>query len=178
MNICIQHLVTRVLREQKRIVFFLAVYPFPLSIMLSTISFPCHSSRFCFSFSHTTTTKTEKRQERKKRKKKSSVIGIFLKFLVFEALEKTEAHLEKISVTVTKCTYSIAGLTRPQAPWLNQPQYGSRDAIQDLYATRQKVTWIFSLSKVMILKNPGWGKKHQLTFYMIHNAHSDWGGCG
>lgn len=99
--------------------------------------------------------KQKKRQEKEK-KKKSSVIGIF-QIPSFKALEKTEAHLEKISVTVTKCTYSIAGLTRPQAHG-SQPQYGSRDAIQDLYATRHEGNLNFhfhSLSKVMILKNPG-----------------------
>lgn len=142
MNICIQHLGTRVFKRaeencflSRHLSFSLKYYTVYNLLRLSQLQI------FCFSFSHTTTTtKTEKRKERKKRKKKSSVIEIFLQPLVLEALEKTEAHLERISVNVTKCTYSIAGLTRPQAPWLNQPQYGSRDAIQDLYAARQKVT--------------------------------------
>lgn len=140
MNTCIQHLVTRVFKRAEENCFLSRHLSFSLKYYtVYNFLFLSQLQIFCFSFSHTTT-KTEKRKERKKRKKKGSVIGIFLKSLVLEALEKTEAHLEKISVNVTKCTYSIAGLTRPQAPWLNQPQYGSRDAIQDLYATRQKVT--------------------------------------
>lgn len=30
------------------------------------------------------------------------------------------------------CTYSIPKVTLSHTPWLNQPQYGSRDAMQDL----------------------------------------------
>lgn len=33
---------------------------------------------------------------------------------------------------VVQCTYSIPRVTLSQTPWLNQPQYGSRDAMQDL----------------------------------------------
>lgn len=113
MNICIQHLVTRVFKRAEENCFLsrhlsLSLKYYAVYNLLSVIA------PDFVSFSHTTTTKTEKRQ--KEKKKGSSVIGIFLKFLVFaEALEDRSTSW-KISVTVTKCTCNIAGLTFGHRP--------------------------------------------------------------
>lgn len=123
--------------------------------------------------------KQKKGKRERKEKKKSSVIGIFLKFLVFEALEKTEAHLEKISKLLWQSvlTASLGSLGhRPLG--LTSHMYGSRDAHKTCMQTQTEGNLNFLIIKGHDPENPGWGKKHQLTFYMIHNATATEGDAG
>lgn len=69
-------------------------------------------------------------------------------------------------------------VTLSQTPWLNQPQYGSREAMQDLEKNQTSCDVDFlSQHRRCHCRSRSARGKHKLTFYRLRSAHSGWGGC-
>lgn len=120
---------------------------------------PISLSNFSFSF-----LKLSPYQKKKERKRKAA----YLEIIFFSGVNTLGE-----GGWVIQGTYSIPMVTLSQTPWLNQPQYGSREAMQDLEKNQRScdVDFLNQHRRCHCRSRSARGK-HKLTFYRLRSAHS------